>query len=178
MDVSDESVGRARDPDIEDRGSGLHQVRVPTRNVVERRPPEHQLELREPEDERVLFVDEHDVDGIAPGSDVIQGIVSREMAARCYGVVFDETTATADHDASATQRASMAADGRPRDEDGLTADGIRARDAAARAEAERSQARHAASHHHHGRHRHRHAQVRPEDDYELRLQLALARRCC
>ena len=110
--------------------------------------------------------------------DVIQGIVSREMAARCYGVVFDETTATADHDASATQRASMAAGGRRRDEDGLTAGGIRARDAAARAEAERSQARHAASHHHHGRHRHRHAQVRPEDDYELRLQLALARRCC
>jgi len=118
-----------------------------------------------------------DRDPAAVERDVIQGIVSRDMAAACYGVVFDEDTAAVDPAASDALRARLRAEGRPDDDDGLTDDGRRAQDAAARADAIRSQAGHGHAHHH-GHQHFRHAHVRPEDDYELRLQLALARRCC
>jgi N-methylhydantoinase B len=114
-------------------------------------------------------------DPAAVEEDVIQGYVSREKAAAVYGVVFAPDGERIDLGATARRRAEMRAAGRPQDDDGLTEAGRRTREAAEKAAAaEAALARPPAA----PDHLHGHGFVRGEDDYELRLQLALARRCC
>ncbi len=102
--------------------------------------------------------------------EVLQGYVSLEMAERLYGAVFNRETLTIDHAASVARRREMAAASRPTDDEGLPPD---AADLAAASDA--------CEHHDHTHHHHQEAETgvrTPEDDYELRLQLSLARRCC
>ncbi|MEJ8570010.1 hydantoinase B/oxoprolinase family protein [Microbaculum marinum] len=108
--------------------------------------------------------------------DVIHGYVSREKAETVYGVVFSEDGETIDLEATASRRAELRDAGRPTDEDGMTLYGQKAQEAAEKAAAQQAaRQRHDHDHHHHG---HSHDLIRDKDDYELRLQLALARRCC
>jgi N-methylhydantoinase B len=108
--------------------------------------------------------------------DVIQGYVSRDKAENVYGVVFDADATGVDAAATERRRSGLRAAGRPSDEDGLTEYGRKTLESAETAASEQA----AKARHDHGRHDHDHAQglIRGEDDYELRLQLALARRCC
>jgi N-methylhydantoinase B len=110
--------------------------------------------------------------------DVIQGYVTPEMAEQAYGVVLDEATMTAEAAATEARRKVLRAAGRPIDDDGLPPDSRVAAEVAAVAAARRA----AGDGHHHGHDHHHHhhdlGPIRPEDDYELRLQLSLARRCC
>lgn len=88
--------------------------------------------------------------------DLVQGYVSLEMAERLYGAVVDPQSMSIDPAASARRREEMAAAALPTDEQGIPSDSA---ELAAVAEP----------------HQHRAAD---HDDYELRLQLSLARRCC
>ena len=108
--------------------------------------------------------------------DVVHGYVSIAKARSCYGVVIDEATLTVDPQATQALRQELRASGKPGDDDGLTAEGR-----AAEHESERlSMAQQQVEAPDHAGHQHHHPSpgVRPEDDYALRLQLSLARRCC
>ena len=101
----------------------------------------------------------------AVGHDLTQGYISREAAERLFGAVVDPETFAIDHDASVTRRVEMRAKGLPTDEDLL--DIILGDDGATIVSGD------------YETNGHGHAPSLPAlDDYELRLQLALARRCC
>lgn len=109
---------------------------------------------------------ERDLDTVE--QEVLQGYVSLDMAERLYGAVFDRETLTVDREASAARRREMAAANRPTDDEGLPPD------AANLAASPETCTNHA---HDHGHGIETGART-PEDDYQLRLQLSLARRCC
>ena len=110
--------------------------------------------------------------------DVVHGYVSIEKARTCYGVVIDETNLTIDREASEQLRRQMRAANLPTDDESLTAEGRAAQKASEKRVADHE---HDSFHDQDGhRHHHHHPIIglRPEDDYALRLQLSLARRCC
>jgi hypothetical protein len=106
--------------------------------------------------------------------EVLQGYVSVAMAEQLYGAVFDRESLTIDRPASQQRRAALAQSGRPTEEDNAPPDAAKVAAIPA--------------HPHH--HEHAPASMAmaiddvfgstrsPEEDYELRVQLALARRCC
>ena len=100
--------------------------------------------------------------------DLTQGYISSEAAEKLFGVIIDSETFAIDAEASEARRAEMRGQGKPADDDLLEI--IIDDDATIMTDA-------------HDGHEHDHAHdhgsgLPPQDDYELRLQLALARRCC
>ena len=103
--------------------------------------------------------------------DLLQGYITPELAERAYGAVLDLETLSVDRAASEERRQSMRGTGLPEDEDGLPADG---RDLPP----VRDLHAHRDHLHHPSIELEGLGDLSADEAYELRLQLALARRCC